>query len=459
MQDDFAKIKDEILNSGLNLYGAESLTGESMAFIVDGKETVDRMRENDFPCVCFDKWDSAFVKVLSGLDVYLFTKKTIKGKLDGVANRIIVGDPDKLRAALDGDNPAVAVSKVAEAAEKEEQAKHDVFLQFGFYSVPDLTEEEKRPPEFIIEGLLPCGMTFLSGAPKIRKSFFALQLAIAVATGQDFFGKKTKQCDVVYLDLEGSKSRISTRSAQMTTPIPHNVFITNRVEEKLSNGLVDKLRELHHQRPRIRLIIIDTYSRARGNYRGGGGANAYDQDVAFLEPIQRMALDENIAILFIHHDKKGAGFMSDSFERISGTMGISGSADCVMNLVAEGKRFEGKATLEVNPRDAAGCELKLVFDGRFGEWQEVVESQPDLLGDPVCNWIMSNIPEKGKEGLFFPYETVYAQAYKANIDKPGEKIRERVQLNRDELFSAFGIGVQIGVQSHGRRGIRIINLL
>ena len=84
---------------------------------------------------------------------------------------------------------------------------------------------------------------------------------------------------------------------------------------------------------------------------------------------------------------------------------------------------------------------------------------PDLLGDPVCNWIMSNIPEKGKEGLFFPYETVYAQAYKANIDKPGEKIRERVQLNRDELFSAFGIGVQIGVQSHGRRGIRIINLL
>ena len=40
MQDDFAEIKDEILNSGLNLYGAESLTGESMAFIVDGKEDI-----------------------------------------------------------------------------------------------------------------------------------------------------------------------------------------------------------------------------------------------------------------------------------------------------------------------------------------------------------------------------------------------------------------------------------
>ena len=53
----------------------------------------------------------------------------------------------------------------------------DVFASFGFYSVPDLTEEERKPPEFIIAGMVPCGMTFLSGAPKIRKSFMALQMA------------------------------------------------------------------------------------------------------------------------------------------------------------------------------------------------------------------------------------------------------------------------------------------
>ena len=334
---------------------------------------------------------------------------------------------------------------------------NDVFASFEFYTVPDLSEEERRPPEFIIEGILPCGMSFLSGAPKIRKSFFALQLAIAVATGQSFFGRKTTQCDVVYLDLEGSKSRISARTAQMTVPIPRNVYISNRVEEKLADGLVEKLRDLHRQRPEIRLLIIDTYSRARGTCRMGS-ANAYDQDVAFLEPIQRMALDENIAILFIHHDKKGAGFMADSFERLSGTMGISGSADCVMNLVSEGKRFEGKATLEITPRDAPGSEMKLIFDNSFGEWQEIADPSVDLLSNPLCSWLSANRPEARKEGQFFSYDEVYSQVFKTWTEKPGDVIREQIVKYKTELFTSFGVGVQVGVQSHGKRGIRVINL-
>lgn len=336
-----------------------------------------------------------------------------------------------------------------------------VFSSFGFYSVPDLTEEERRPPEFLIEGMLPCGMTVLSGAPKIRKSFFALQLAIAVASGSTFFGRKTTQCDVAYFDLEGSKGRISSRTSQMSTEIPRNVYIANRLSEKLSDGLIDKLRFLHWQRPAIRLIIIDTYARAKGGPPKGSGANAYDQDVAFLEPIQRMALDENIAILFTTHDKKGASLMSDSFERLSGTMGISGSADCVMNLIGDGERSDGKAQLEVNPRDAKGFKMQLAFDNRYLEWQQIEVTSANLLGNPVCNWIISNKPAARQEGQFFSYDYVFAQAYRVEgekPDKPGENVREQIEKNRDELFSSFGVGVQVGVQSHSKRGIRIINL-
>lgn len=128
----------------------------------------------------------------------------------------------------------------------------------------------------------------------------------------------------------------------MSTQIPSNVFVTNSITERLADGLVDKLRQLHRARPSIRLIIVDTYSRARGSYKAPG-ANAYDADIMLLEPVQRMALEENIALLFVHHDKKGAGLALDSFERLSGTMGISGSCDCVINLVADGKRFDGTA--------------------------------------------------------------------------------------------------------------------
>lgn len=333
----------------------------------------------------------------------------------------------------------------------------DVFSAFGFYSVPDLSEEEKKPPEFIIEGMLPCGMTFLSGAPKIRKSFLALQLAIAVSSGVPFLGHKTRQCDVAYLDLEGSKSRISFRTSQMSVEIPHNVFVTNSVKERLADGLVDMIRELHHQRPQIRLVIIDTFSRSRGSFKASG-ANAYDADVALLEPIQRMALEENIAILFVHHDKKGASFQSDSFERLSGTMGISGSADAVWNLVIDGKRFEGKATLEFTPRDAKGGEVQLAFDDRFGEWQEVVEHHSDLSGNPVCNYVIKICPEPRTEAIFRSYSDIYAQSYHCYSESPGGDVRDQLQAHRDELFNDYGIGLQLGVKSNGNRGVRIINL-
>lgn len=447
---DYSRHAAEI-EDGLALYGRTD--NDTQIFVVDNHQTVDAMLALDFACVCVNKWSKSLQNVFAGKTVYLFAARSLRKQLESTAKVVYVGDPTALAlAASKGD--AVEVSNLAQAAYDEA----DVFRSFGFYSVPDLSEEDRRPPEFIIDGLLPCGMTFLSGAPKIRKSFFALQLAIAVAKGERFFGRESTRCDVVYFDLEGSKSRISSRAAKMSSQIPGNVYIANTIDTKLADGLVTKLRVLHRQRPSIRLLIIDTYSRARGNYRGGS-ANAYDQDVAFLEPIQRMALDENIAILFVHHDKKGAGFLSDSFERLSGTMGISGSADCVMNLVADGKRFEGRATLEVNPRDAVGCEMKLSFDNRFGEWQQVTDTASDLLGNPVCSWIISNIPDKRKEGVFFCYEDVARGAYKCLTDKSSDKVREQIIQNKDELYSAYGVGVQLGVQSHNRRGIRLINLM
>lgn len=464
---------------------ADELTGA--VAVVEGEKDADNLHRLGWDAVSGadgagpGKWKPEYTEQLNGLSVCIFQDNDDVGRayaqetaaaLHGVAKSVRVldlsrvwpeipehGDVSDLIAKF-GDEKACKLMAQLETTtpEWEPPKEPDIFDSFGFYSVPDLTEEERRPPEFIIDGMVPCGMTFLSGAPKIRKTFMALQMAISVATGQPFLGHNTTKCDVAYLDLEGSKSRVSFRTDRMSMKIPRNVFITNSITERLADGLVDKLRQLHRARPSIRLIIIDTYSRARGSVRTGS-ANAYDADVALLEPVQRMALEENIAILFIHHDKKGAGFMADSFERLSGTMGISGSSDCVINLVADGKRFDGKATMEYTPRDAKGGEIKLVFDERFGEWQEIVEEKPDLRGNPICDWIIRNAPERQKEGKTFSYDDIIRGAYGCYADNPGGKVREQLEPRRDELYTGYGIGVQMGVKSHGERGIRIINLL
>lgn len=334
----------------------------------------------------------------------------------------------------------------------------DLLADLGAYTISSLTEEERKPPEFLVDNLVPVGLTFLSGAPKIRKSFMALQIAAAVATGSEFLGFKTKRCDVVYFDLEGSKSRAATRSERMSQQVPDNVFLIHKTDFKLADGLVDTIQALHKQHPSIRLYIIDTYSRARGAVKSIG-ANAYDADVAFLEPLQRMATDENIAILCIHHDKKGAGMMQDSFERLSGTMGISGSADCVLNLVADGKRFEGTAKFEYSPRDAKGGEINLIFNDCSCEWQKDIFEQSNIIGNPIIAYCVDNAPEKNKEGVFISYEDVYRGSYKVASSKPGDEIMRAIKNNRAQIYSEYGVGVQLGVQSHGRRGVRLFRVM
>ena len=214
---------------------------------------------------------------------------------------------------------------------------------------------------------------------------------------------------------------------------------------------------MHHQKPEIKLIIVDTFSRARGTIKATG-ANAYDSDVQLLEPIQRMAMDEKIAVVFVHHDKKGAGYAADTFERLSGTMGISGSADSVLNLIADGKRFDGKAMLEYTPRDAKGGEMKLVFNERFCEW-EIETANPDaLLNDCVIRWILDHTPNKNTGGEFFDYDTAFRGAYNRPTEKPGDAVRAAILKHRNELFSQYGIAVQTGVKSNSTRGIRIVKV-
>lgn len=329
---------------------------------------------------------------------------------------------------------------------------------FNVYSLPDLSEEEKQPPEFIVDGMIPAGLTFLSGAPKTRKSFLALQLAAAVANGSNFLGRTTKRCAVLYLDLEGSKSRAAHRAEKMSVPVPKTVYIANNVAHKLANGLVQDLQAMISQKPEIRLIIIDTYGRARGQFRAGGG-NAYDCDISLLEPLQRFAITAQVAVLCVHHDRKGAAFAADSFERLSGTMGISGSADAVLNLIASGKRFDGKATLEFCPRDARGGEMQIAFDEHRNEWRYEGEYNEDPLQSPVCRFLIENAPLENREGNFISYEDLYQASFRRYTDNPSPAIRAALVNAADLLYNKYRIGVQLGAKSNGRRGVRTVKIL
>ena len=56
------------------------------------------------------------------------------------------------------------------------------------FSAEELMNQEFKPTQWLIDNLLPEGLTVLSGAPKIGKSFLSLELAVAVATQGSILG-------------------------------------------------------------------------------------------------------------------------------------------------------------------------------------------------------------------------------------------------------------------------------
>ena len=69
-------------------------------------------------------------------------------------------------------------------------------------SAADLMALEFTPIRWLIPGLLPEGLMLLAARPKVGKSWLALDVGIATATGGEVLGRRVERGDVLYLALE-----------------------------------------------------------------------------------------------------------------------------------------------------------------------------------------------------------------------------------------------------------------
>ena len=264
-------------------------------------------------------------------------------------------------------------AKPTQPAGKEPEVRVPV-KKLNVYHAADLYGKAIERPPVIVQGIIPAGLTVLAGAPKRGKSWLALMLALCVSSGQPFLGAQTTQGDVLYLDLESKQYRVQARLSKLIVGrAPEALYITHE-SDRLEAGLVEQLGMWCEDVEHPVLIIIDTMGRVKGGARKG--ENAYEGDTRILGDLQRFALQRNLAIVCVHHLKKDPGGNMDYFERISGSMGITGACDSV--VVLQGKRGEETSTLSVSSRDFESTELIIGFkDGRWTlrsanseEWQE-----------------------------------------------------------------------------------------
>lgn len=215
------------------------------------------------------------------------------------------------------------------------------------------------PLVYAVPGIVPEGFGLLVAPPKAGKSWFVADAGLAVAAGGKALGRITvgAQRPVLYLALEDGHRRLQSRFRRIMAdqPIPEAIHVIIRAQPYQVIPMIAEFLQRHSDRQP--LIILDTLGRAKPSRPAGADPYQFDYQVGVQ---LKTAVDQTpgATLLVVHHTRKQES--SDFVDSVSGTQGISGSADFV--LVLARKRHSDEALLSVTGRDIPECEYALHAD-------------------------------------------------------------------------------------------------
>lgn len=235
------------------------------------------------------------------------------------------------------------------------------------WTLAELLDAEFVEPTWIVAEMIPVGLVSLAGRPKIGKSWMALQLAIAVASGGYFLGKEVDKAHVLYLALEDTGRRLKKRIKQIGSMREAPITFKTEYRPLDGEGLNDLLIEIASGQ--YKLIVVDTF--ARSLTAGKLEIKDYSDNVAVLSPLQKMAQEYAVAILLVDHHSKING--DNPITDLIGSIGKSATFDCVIGLYKE----QGKqgAKLMFVGRDQDDLDLAIEFDPATGCWQSLGDTR------------------------------------------------------------------------------------
>ena len=224
--------------------------------------------------------------------------------------------------------------------------------------MPTLMTTELPPMQWAVSGILPEGFVCMAGRPKAMKSWTALKLCYAIQNGTEFLGHLTMQGDAIYFGLEDSKRRIQDRVKKLGfSKLNHPQMVLGGDVPYLTFGFEECLENWIKSKENPRLVVIDTLARIKPRQSKSG--TAYDQDNLLLNGIQKLAVQNNLTVLFITHLSKSA--QDYSFDKIQGSVGVQGMTDA-MWMLDRGDSINSKASLKGRGRDILDFEYALNWD-------------------------------------------------------------------------------------------------
>jgi len=259
----------------------------------------------------------------------------------------------------------------ADAAWNAQRAKPngaDGAATFKLTTAADLVAREFKEPKWAVPQIAAEGLTLLAGKPKTGKSWAALDFAVAVAGGYSALGNiDCQQGDVLLLALEDNDRRLNQRlkAVLQGQTAPPALEIATQWRRADDGGLND-LHAWLGAHPKARLVVIDTLQMIRSDRSKTAGV--YADDYQAIGRLKALADKWNVAFVVAHHLRKESA--GDPLESVSGTAGITGSADTILVLKREPKDSLG--LLYVRGRDVPEAEIAMQFDEDTGKWLRLI---------------------------------------------------------------------------------------
>lgn len=238
-----------------------------------------------------------------------------------------------------------------------------------------LTDEEfDNPPKLapeLIEGILRTNHKMcVVGPSKAGKSFLLIELAIAIAEGGEWIGRKCRQGRVLYINLELDRSSCTHRFIDvykaMGVKRRNNSFIERwnlRGRTLTLDKLTPKLIRRAQKNGYAAIIIDPIYKVLTGD------ENSASDMAEFCNYFDRISRDCGCALIYCHHHSKGGQGDKRTMDRASGSGVFARDPDAMIDLLP----------LEIS--QAAKSRYAEIFE--LEAMRKAATEQ-----DPTCEWQM-----------------------------------------------------------------------
>lgn len=225
----------------------------------------------------------------------------------------------------------------------------------GVYTLYPASDFQQFPAmTWLIDDILPStGLACVYGPSGVGKSFFSLDMAAAVALGRPWFGRPSKQAQVVYIPLEGRggfSRRMKAWEHQHGVNFPDEVKFVQDPFAINKNDNVTMLAEVIVQSGGAGLIIIDTLNMAAP----GADENSSTDMGKIIAGARTIQEKTGALVLLIHHPGK------DGSRGLRGHSSLHAALDSILELRKDGELIRWSVAKSKDGEDGINHAFKLL---------------------------------------------------------------------------------------------------